>query len=259
MNDEKKKPDVLPEPEGLVDEPTIAEMLRIWMTPEGKIYGSWADILDGGKSGLGGLLGSIAQMIVVTTDKEEAAERLRVVTRDFLSAAARVPDKMPEVFPELFSYNKIVGAFHEEKDRSAGILAAAWLDSYLGQCLRYFLVHDLDESAKFVGSEQELEKPLSSFGVRARALYLLGLISKEAFADLKRISRIRNRFAHHPDVLDFEDAKIKGECGNLRTAQLQTGQNAREWYLFAVSMLVSDLNNTLLLTHPREAVLLTSF
>src|SRR5258706_11541808 len=43
----------------------------------------------------------------------------------------------------------------------------------------------------------------------------MGLIDKTAHADLKKIGRIRNRFAHHHLSLDFDDAEIKRLCDAL--------------------------------------------
>ena len=156
MSEEKTTPEVLPIPAELANEPGVNEVLRVWVTSEGKVYGSWADNLMGGYGGLGGLLGSVAQMIAVTSEATAAPEVLRVITRDFVAAAARPPADIPAKFPKLFEYNQIVNAFHDETDRAAGILAAAWLDGFLAQCLRYYFVHDDKESVKLVGSETEL-------------------------------------------------------------------------------------------------------
>jgi DNA-binding MltR family transcriptional regulator len=254
MSDEEKKAQPLSVPAGVEDEPKITEVLRIWMTPKGKIYASWTDALDGGKGGLGGLLGSVAQMIAVSGDKENASEMLRVVTRDFVAAAARVPSKAPEGFPKLFEYNEIVNAFHTETDRAAGILAAAWLDDYLGQCLRYFLVHDEKENEELVGSEKMMDRALSSFKTRAQALYLLGLMPKDSFRDIGFIAKIRNRFAHHPATVSFEDEKVQNWCGELQSAKQKIGDSARDNYLFTVSLVVMELNNTLMLTRPIDAI-----
>jgi hypothetical protein len=248
-----KLPEALPLPSGLEDEPNINEVLRVWATPEGKIYGVWADGFSGGQ-GLGGLLGSVAQMITVTGSEENTAERLRIVKRDFVAASARPHDKVLETFPKLLDYNEIVNAFHGETDRAAGILAAAWLDNYLGQALRYFLVQDEKETAELVGNEKRVEQPLGPFRVRGRALYLLGLISKEDYEDIGYISKIRNRFAHHPGITSFDDQQVKDWCSNLNSAKKGMGQNARDNYLFSTSWIVMNLNNTLLLVHPRDAV-----
>ena len=252
MNENKKGQEPLPTPTGLAEEESVTELLRVWATPKGKIYGSWADSIAAGHGGLGGLLGAVAQMITVTGNEESAPETLRVVTRDFLAAAARAPSRFPSHFPKLFDYNEIVNAFHGETDRAAGILAAAWLDSYLGQCLRYFLVHDEKENERLVGSETMMERPLSPFRVRGQALYLLGLISKDAFRDVEFIAKVRNRFAHHPGVLSFCDETIRNWCKELRSSKRNMAREARETYLFSISWLVVELNNTMLLTHPRD-------
>jgi hypothetical protein len=253
MSEETKTAEPLPTPEVLATEPGVTEVLRIWTTSEGKVYGSWDDSLAGGTGGLGGLLGSVAQMIVVQAgDERTASERLRTIVRDFVASAARVPAEAPEWLPQIFEYNQIVGAFHEETDRAAGILGAAWLDSYLGQCLRYFLVHDEQENPQLVGTENMADRPLSSFKVRAQALYLLGLLTKDALRDVTFIVKIRNQFAHHPGTLTFDDQKVKNWCAELRSTKKGMGNCARECYLFAISWLVIELNNTVLLTHPRD-------
>jgi hypothetical protein len=243
----------LPLPQELEHEANAAEVLRIWTTPEGKVYGAWADGFAGGQGGLGGLLGSIAQMITVTGNPENTAERLRVINRDFVAASARPHDQVPDSFPKLFAYNEIVNAFHGETDRAAGILAAAWLDSYLGQSLRYFFVQDDEETESLVGSEKRVEQPLSSFRVRAQALYLLGLIPKADYKDIGFIAKIRNRFAHHPGITSFNDETVKNWCSQLHAAKTGMGGTPRENYLFSISWIVMNLNNTLILVHPRDA------
>jgi DNA-binding MltR family transcriptional regulator len=115
-------------------------------------------------------------------------------------------------------------------------------------------VHDEKENEDLVGSERLMERTLSSFKTCAQALYLLGLISKDEFRDIGLIAKIRNRFAHHPGTISFEDEKVRSWCAELRSAKQKIGENARDNYLFTVSYVVMEVNNTLILTHPRDAI-----
>ena len=95
-------------------------------------------------------------------------------------------------------------------DLAVAIVAHSYLDAALECRLR----------AWFVDSEAALalldtNGHLNSFGARCDAARAVGLISAAHYADLKKLGKIRNRFAHHHIALDFGDSQIKGWCDAL--------------------------------------------
>ncbi|HYK01290.1 MAG TPA: MltR family transcriptional regulator [Thermoanaerobaculia bacterium] len=241
----------LPIPDEVLKDDSLAEVLRVWKGPDGRVYVSWDDKQEGGSEAVGVVLGAVANVIAAHAGEAARDAARKAMTQGFRQAArAFIPDHV-ETFPKLFEYNDIVEAYHNESDRAAGILSAAWLDNYLGQCLRYFLVQDA-ETVKLVGGDKQTDRPLSPFKVRARALFSLGLMSKDALADVSLIVSVRNHFAHHPSVTSFDDEQIKSWCNGLRAAKMKMGENARLNFLFATSWVAIELNNALGQAHTIE-------
>lgn len=79
-------------------------------------------------------------------------------------------------------------------DRSCVIVAAAYLDDYLGYLFRCFLSSPFKE--KEDGELFSGYGPLSSFSSKTVLAYRLGLISDYEYKTLQVIRRIRNAFAH---------------------------------------------------------------
>jgi hypothetical protein len=65
---------------------------------------------------------------------------------------------------DVHAYNELVGRFHEETDRAAGVLAAAYLDAFLEDLLRCVLVSGPKTDEMFAG-----QGPLRSFGSKIYA------------------------------------------------------------------------------------------
>ena len=106
-----------------------------------------------------------------------------------------------------------------ESPRAAVIIASAFLDSQVRKLLEKFLVDDKKAVEKLIGSEKEIETPLSSFGARISTAYCLGLISKNEYNDLLTIKKIRNKFAHEMHGYTFDDQKIIDWCKDLKLAR----------------------------------------
>ena len=88
--------------------------------------------------------------------------------------------------------------------------------------------------------------PLSTFSAYIDIVYALGHIPKELHREFHLIRKIRNHFAHHPDVTDFNTEKVKNWCRDLATStQLLEDKNAeldaRTRFLWAVSSCVGDI------------------
>lgn len=110
-----------------------------------------------------------------------------------------------------------------ETPRSAVILAGAFLDAQLRDLLSKFLIDEKKDVDELLGSEEKPDRPLSSFGSRIRAAYCLGLISRMEYDDLKRIQKIRNKFAHKMRDYSFDESDIVKSCENLEFAKMMAG------------------------------------
>jgi len=146
-------------------------------------------------------------------------------------------------------YNKLVEVYHNDTDRAAAVLAAAFLDAYLAEFLRFHLVKDplVEELFQNAG-------PLSSLYSRARCAYAMGLIQRSLLDDIELIRKVRNHFAHHPADTSFSAAPVRDICRSLSTAKgllgLKEGprhlHEPRFWYLVAVGGAVAFMHNTML-------------
>ncbi|HVQ37901.1 MAG TPA: MltR family transcriptional regulator [Pyrinomonadaceae bacterium] len=131
--------------------------------------------------------------------------------------------------------------FQKENDRSTAIIGAAFLDEHLKQLLTNFFVADAKEVAHLLSTES----PLGSFGARIRAVYCLGLISREYFESLKIIKGIRNDFAHQLHGLTFDDKNISNECKKLKPLQPIKSivtQTPRQLFVTSTIFVLMDLS-----------------
>jgi DNA-binding MltR family transcriptional regulator len=104
---------------------------------------------------------------------------------------------------------------NEGSDLACVVVGAAFLDGALKSLLAKKLLRStvadklLDESSA-----------LGNFAARADLAYCLGLVKKEHYQDLNRVSQIRNQFAHKHLQLDFADPKVCELCGKLNEWKL---------------------------------------
>jgi DNA-binding MltR family transcriptional regulator len=96
-------------------------------------------------------------------------------------------------------------------DRAVAIIAAAILERHITAAIKRRWRTAPNTSSSMLATEG----PLGNFGPKVDLVYLMGLISAEAHADLKAIKKIRNKFAHYLDVDDFESQAIKSLSQNL--------------------------------------------
>lgn len=101
-----------------------------------------------------------------------------------------------------------------ESERACAIVGVAYLDDYLGQVLQQYLLEHANAYNELLGSEN-LNAPLSSFGARIIISYGMGLISEADMEALRRLKKIRNRFAHSLKM-SFEDDEVKSHCQTLK-------------------------------------------
>jgi DNA-binding MltR family transcriptional regulator len=103
-------------------------------------------------------------------------------------------------------------ALTKESDRGCGLFATAYIDKALSDLLFVSLV-----SAKEIERDLfEGTAPLGSFSARIKMGYYLGLISSSCRRDLDILRKIRNDFAHDPDIMSFEEPAVAQRCRSLR-------------------------------------------
>jgi DNA-binding MltR family transcriptional regulator len=107
--------------------------------------------------------------------------------------------------------NQVQDLVAKETDVGGVLIITSYIDSCLERVLRSTLKkgNTLDNLLKSGGA-------LSTFSSRCDLCYVLGLISKEFYNDLKKISEIRNTFAHHHLTANFENEKVKNNCNELK-------------------------------------------
>ncbi len=133
--------------------------------------------------------------------------------------------------------------FQRESDRSAAILATAFLDDALRRILTKFMITNPKLVDKLLGQLG----PLGPFGSRILTCYLFGKISDEEYHDLEVVRKIRNDFAHRMHGLSFESQSIKNRCSNLQLANKVTAfkifeeAGARERFNISIVLLMNIL------------------
>jgi DNA-binding MltR family transcriptional regulator len=141
-------------------------------------------------------------------------------------------------------WDSMAQPFEHESDRGAVLLFAAILDNQLGHFLRQQMV-DHEVSDKLVFNDMA---PLGGFGPRINLGFALGLISIEDYRTLDSVRRIRNRFAHDPEIITFADDQVVTLCGKLtaRAAVLAAKGpatlKARHTFLLACSLVSGSIH-----------------
>jgi DNA-binding MltR family transcriptional regulator len=92
-------------------------------------------------------------------------------------------------------------------DLMVALVVTSYLDASLARLLYEQFVDESGAKALL-----EIDGPLESFGARCNAALAMGLIDRTTFDDLRKIVKIRNRFAHHHLALDFGDPEIGRLC-----------------------------------------------
>ena len=135
--------------------------------------------------------------------------------------------------------NAMVGAFHNESDRGAAILAGSFLEHYLGLFLRSKVTDSKVAERLF-----DAMGPLGSFSQRITIAYAFGFISKAQHIDLEILRKARNHFAHNPLHATFSDPEVRDKVVNLSTyggePSKYSPQHGRQVYVFACGVLCGD-------------------
>lgn len=105
----------------------------------------------------------------------------------------------------------MLDSFHKESSRGAAVLAAGFVENYLG----YFL-EQLVEDADAAKGLFDAMGPLSSFSQRIAIARAFGFIRKSTHDDLTLIRKVRNHFAHHPFDARFTTPEISQRVKLMR-------------------------------------------
>jgi hypothetical protein len=129
-----------------------------------------------------------------------------------------------------------------QTDRGAAIISGAILEEQLTEALKCRLILTGSLSEKIFSYEQN--GALSAFAQKIDVSFAVGMIKPDVRDDLHNIRRIRNRFAHRIEPIDFKDSKIVGFCSALRSGQDFINPKARYMISFvSLSALLIVLRN----------------
>lgn len=108
--------------------------------------------------------------------------------------------------------NDIDGA----SDRAAAIIAGSLVETRLTEAIKLHLLKIKSETI-----EKSLFRPsgpLGTFSTKIDLAFLMGILTERAYKELVTIKDVRNKFAHHIDIVDFRSHHIMDKCVNLTYA-----------------------------------------
>jgi hypothetical protein len=105
-----------------------------------------------------------------------------------------------------------VDQLQRDSDRAVGILAATLVEIQLTEALKYRLAKHPKIIAEFFRDGGVI----GSFSAKIDLGHLLNLFTPDAYSDISIMKRIRNAFAHKPEMLSFATDSIKDRCFNLK-------------------------------------------
>jgi DNA-binding MltR family transcriptional regulator len=141
-------------------------------------------------------------------------------------------------FPD---YHAVVKNYHSESDRAAAVLAGSYLENQLGLFIKSVTAEDKNKNEWFAANG-----PFATFDQRITAAYAFKLIPEYVKNNFNNIRDIRNRFAHHPTVIDFDDNLITDRINKLNVPDNLIPEipiSKRDKYLIAISLAVSAMQS----------------
>ncbi len=107
-----------------------------------------------------------------------------------------------------------------ESPRAAVVIAGAFLDEQLRQLILASFSKNRSVALDLVGSENNFDRPLSSFGSRINLAFCLGIINKIIYEDLHTIRKIRNKYAHQLHNYSWDEPEIVNWCKILNHSKM---------------------------------------
>ena len=128
------------------------------------------------------------------------------------STINRVREAAAEYDIQAERLRKTFGAARSEADRSAAILMFALAEDLMLTGLKQNLDGEVKGGWDDLSSGNGL---LATANDRITLLTLLGWIHPAVYSDLRVLKAIRNRFAHHPDIIGFDEERVRGQISAL--------------------------------------------
>ncbi len=119
---------------------------------------------------------------------------------------ARIAPEGQEIF-------KTIVELADQPDRTAAIVAAAFLERAIENAITSRLKHRDEETLK--GLFEDASGPLATFDAKIRVGYALDLFGPTTRGDFDRIRKIRNAFAHALIDVTFDTELIAAELAKL--------------------------------------------
>lgn len=113
-------------------------------------------------------------------------------------------------------YNRLVHLLGTTDERGLVLTLAAFAEDTLGQLILAYL-RPVDQSKELV---EGFNAPLGTLSARVKTGYALGLLSQPQFADLDRLRRIRNEFAHTWEECSLDSGKPASLVGQMSPSRL---------------------------------------
>jgi hypothetical protein len=109
------------------------------------------------------------------------------------------------------SYLPIIKEINEAPDRSAAIVAVAFIEMRLTALIKQRMIDDAAVKDRLLGRDGAI----GQFAVKADLGYLFGLYSEDVKDDLKTLANVRNAFAHQPDQVCFDSDEMVSKTDPL--------------------------------------------
>ncbi len=106
----------------------------------------------------------------------------------------------------------------EESDRACVILAASWVDHFLGIKLAQEFSKGNSKARDALFSANG---PFATFSAKLNAVFCAGWIDSDVYHDLQVIRNLRNEFAHSIDSRTLHDEPFPKMVGRLRVPKRQ--------------------------------------
>ena len=137
----------------------------------------------------------------------------------------------------------------KESDRGCALFAIAYLGKALSDLLYVSVVF---EPKKVEKDLFDFNSPLGSFSSRIKMAYYLGKISKSMRRNLDLLRKIRNKFAHHPNVVSFDDKSVASQCRDLSFSFRKKKDKPRLHFIGAVFGVLSQIHTATLTAQAPE-------
>lgn len=163
--------------------------------------------------------------------------------RPLIESFSMENEKLPEKAWEPTALSDSVREIRFESDRGAMLVGAAFIDDALYALLKAAFV----DPATAVKRVLEYPGPCSALSARADVALATGAIGSEMHDDIRRIAKMRNRFAHDPRRATFKQPEVVESCKQFNVIRsmarsgTQMSISARTEFLITVAVIVNKL------------------